>query len=380
MQKLFLTIGLVAIVQLPLFAQNDEPVPAPGDLVLKLETEGGEQHFHLGELIPVKYSYSAKTPGRYIWLSQSGKLVGGRPLEVSCSPSAEGVSTHLESVDAITFGQMLDAPCGGGMGAGSSGACADCDGEQSLTASALSFGVVPLNLYVRFRTPGTYVCTASSADVTATSGDEKVRAALLAKSNPISLTIINDPAWAHSAAIEYGDAYEKLCRGKDVVEHRFLECSEVARRITYLDTTDSLATEVKWFDGRSHGWDNGFWEAIQHSSQPQEALRLMTSRMQEPDFQATASVIEWLAISELRMEVPEAFRSDTPEINHAKAVETLRKYIQLLGGSLSRKDPGVLPESIKSYRTFAEQEYCEQQSLISKEEQKQTLAGLSVEP
>jgi len=111
--------------------------------------------------------------------------------------------------------------------------------------------------------------------------------------------------------------------------------SDVARRITYLDTADSLAVEVKWFDGRNHGWENEFWNAIQHSSEPQEALRLITSRMQESDFQASTSVLEWLASLELRLEVPEAFQSSTPASYHAQAVEMLRKYVRLLGNSLS---------------------------------------------
>ena len=245
-----------------------------------------------------------------------------------------------------------------------------------LTETALTFGVVPLNTYVRFRMPGTYACEASSADITTASRDEKIRPALLVNSNPILLTIVNDPGWAHSAALAYAGVYEKLCRGDDVAEHRFLQCSDVARRITYLDTADSLATEVKWLDGRNHGWENGFWDAIQHSSNPEEALRLMAARMQEPDFEISTGVLEWLASSELRMEVPDAFQSGTPATYHAQAVEKLRKYVRLLGGSLSQKDSTVLSESVKTYRTFAEQQYCEPQSLIPRKEQNQVLTGI----
>jgi hypothetical protein len=239
-----------------------------------------------------------------------------------------------------------------------------------LKAAALTFGVVPLNIYVRFRTPGTYTCEASSAAVTATSHDERVRPALLVKSKPIVLSIVDDPAWAHSAATAYEDAYDKLCRGDDVVERHLLQCFDVAQRITYLDTNDSLAIEVKMFDGRDHGWGTGFWDAIQHSSHQQEALGRIADRMQEPDFQVSTGVLEWLASSELRMEVPEAFQSGTPASYHAQAVEKLRKYVRLLGGSLFKKIASVRPESAKTYRFFAEQKYCERQSLISKEEQK----------
>ena len=63
MQELFLATGVVLIVLLSSFAQNVKPVSAAGDAVLKLETEGDEHLFFLGELIPVKLSYSAGTPG-----------------------------------------------------------------------------------------------------------------------------------------------------------------------------------------------------------------------------------------------------------------------------------------------------------------------------
>jgi len=379
MQKLFLTTGVVLIFLLSSFGQSSQPVSAPADVLLKLGTEGDGQQFHLGELIPVTFSYTAKVPGTYIWVGQSRKLVRGQSLAISCSPSTERVSTPPSSPDEVTFGQMLNVPCGG-VGGGIGGGCGDCDGEYPLNATALTFGVVPLNTYVRFRTPGNYTCEASSVDITTAPRDEKIRPALLVKSNPLLLTIVNDPGWAQSAAVSYAGAYEKLCRGDDVAENRFLQCSDVARRITYLDTADSLATEVKWFDGRNHGWENGFWDAIQHSSQPEEALRLMAARIQEPDFEVSTGVLEWLAGSELRMEVPNAFQSDTPATYHAQALEKLRKYVRLLGGSLSQKDPNVLSETVKTYRTVAEQKYCEPKSLISRDEQNQALAGVGIRP
>jgi hypothetical protein len=376
MQKLFPTAGVVLIAVL-LCAQSVSPLPGPADVTLELGTEGAGHQFHLGELIPIKFSYRAQTPGKYFWVSQSSKLAGGRSLEISCSPSAERVGMPLSSVDAVSFDQMLNAPCGG-VGGGFSGGCGDCDWEQPLTDTALSFGVVPLNTYIRFRTPGTYTCEASSAEVTEAPRDEKIRPALLVKSNRIVLTIINDPVWAHSASIANADAYERLCRADDVTEHRSLQCFDVARRIMYLDTLDSLATEVKWYDGKNHGWENGFWEAIQHSSQPEEPLRLMALRMQDPDFQVSTSVLEWLATSELRMEVPDAFQSRAPAAYHSQAVEKLRKYVRLLGSSLSTKDSTALAESVKTYRNFAEQKYCERQSLVSTNEVNQVLASLDI--
>jgi len=265
---------------------------------------------------------------------------------------------------------MLVAPCGSvGVGPGFS-SCTDCWAEQPLTENALNIGTVPLNKYVRFRTAGTYTCEASAADVTAAPRDDKYRPALLLTSNAIVLTIVNDPVWARTAASTYGGAYGKLCRG----EHFSIQCSDIAERLTYLDTADSLAEEVKWFNNGYQGWDNDFWAAIQHSSQPREALRLMTSRMQESDFQVSDEIIEWLASTELRIEVPDAFRGD-PATYHDEAVELLRKYVRLLGSTLSKKDPIVLRESVKTYQNLAEQRYCGE-ALIQSDEQNSILVDL----
>jgi len=368
-------LALVPLLLLPSFAQGvGGPALALDDVVFRLDAEGGPQ-FHLGEFVPINYSYAANPPRKYFWVADYAHLQGGHSLEISCSPAAELVRRRPSRRGKLTLDEMLTAPCGGigGVGFGSGGACLDCTGDVPLGPSPLTFGIVPLNTYVRFRTQGTYTCRASSGEITATSRDAKIRPALLVRSNPIVLSIVEDSAWAHSAEAEYANAYSKLCRGDDVVEHRFLQCSEIAQRITYLDTTDSLATEVHMFDGRNHGWDNGFWGAIRESSYPQEALRLMTLRVQEPDFKVSSDAVEWLASLELTIEVPDAFQEDKPATYHAQAVEKLRKYVRLLGNSLSKKDRAVVQESANTYRMFAERQYCETESLISKEERTRVL-------
>ena len=99
------------------------------------------------------------------------------------------------------------------------------------------------------------------------------------------------------------------------------------------------------------------------------ALCLMTARIQEQDFKVSTGIVEWLASSELRREMPNAFQGGTPATYHAQAVEKLRKYVRLLGGSLTQKDSTVLSESVRTHSNFAEREYCERQSLIPREEQ-----------
>ena len=377
MHKLFFSLGVFLILPHSSYAQNLQPQAAPSDVTLNFDIVGTNRVFHLGEVIPIKYSYTATAPDRYIWLDQSNKLEGGHPLEISCSPPTGKGNSRPADSDGVAFEQILYASCAGvGYGGGIGGGCTDCVRERSLTPAPLSFGVFPLNKWVRFRKAGAYTCEASSADVTTASASQEFRRALLLRSKPVVLTIVRDPAWAHSAAVSYGDQYQKLCLGANVPGHRFLQCSDVARQITYLDTADSLAIEVKWFDGRNHGWDNGFWDAIRHSSQPQLPLQLMTSRMQDPDFQVSTTTIEWLASADLRLQAPDAFEDGAAATYQPLALRSLDRYVRLLGSSLSIKDEAVLPESVKTYRYFAGQEYCEGEPLVPTQEQNQVLRNI----
>lgn len=106
----------------------------------------------------------------------------------------------------------------------------------------------------------------------------------------------------------------------------------------------------------------------------------MAARIQEPDFEVSAGVLEWLASTELWMDVPDAFQSGASATYHAQALEKLRRYVRLLGSSFSQKDSNVLSDSVKTYRTFAEQKYCEPHSLISREEQNRVLASEGIRP
>ncbi len=142
MKKTVLAAAVVFTLVPSSYAQRVEPVPAPADVALELRTEGGEHQFHLGELIPIKFSYSANGPGRYIWAGNGSKLAGGHSLEIACSPAAERVTPYSTSPDDVAFGQILNAGCGG-VGFGGGGGCGDCDGEQPLTTAALTFRDCP---------------------------------------------------------------------------------------------------------------------------------------------------------------------------------------------------------------------------------------------
>jgi hypothetical protein len=371
--RLFSANALVLALTLTSVAQSPKPLPAGPDVTLTFTTEDNQHQFHLGELIPITFSYRAGSPGKYILVSLSNKLVGGRGIEVSCVPSAEQAErTHLGINDDI-FEQMLYTCVGHGGGIG--GGCADCDSEQPLTDSPIEFGSQVLNTYVRFRTAGRYSCVASSADLTTASAQEKIRPALLIESSPLELNVVDDPAWSHSAVETYTAAYKKLCRGNDVTaEHIPFQCGDLSARITYLDTLESLSAEVSLLDGRTRSWDSGFWQAIQDSSFPGAAVQLLTKRIQDSDFQVSPEILQWLAVTDLRMDLPTAFDSSDPTAYHSQAVEKMRKFVQLLGNSMRNKNSAVLPESRKTFLSMAEQSYCEENPLISREERQQMLA------
>ena len=85
-----------------------DALPAPADVTLTLSTEGDRHEFHLGELIPVKFSYSAAVPGKYVWVSQNTRLTGGHGLDFACSPFAEGARpTPFVFGANDKFGEML---------------------------------------------------------------------------------------------------------------------------------------------------------------------------------------------------------------------------------------------------------------------------------
>ena len=386
MQKLLLTAIVTFFSCFSSFAQNIEPVPAPADVLLNFTTENDRHQFHLGEFIPITYSYAATTPGKYAWVVSSSKIVGSRGLQVTCSPAADPprLPPWLAQADRAAkdkFDEMLNPLCPGagrGMGGSAGGVFGCCDGEggMPLGNTPLGFGVLPLNLYVRFRSPGRYSCVASSAEVTTASSKEEPRQALLVKSKPLDLEIVDDPTWSRSAAATYAIAYDKSCRGNDLPERNFLQCSNTSQQITYLDTADSLAVEVKFFDGKNHGWDNGFWDAILHTSYPVNAVRLMTARIQDPAVEVSTSTLEWLASAALRLDLPEAFETSSPAKYHAQAVEKMRKFVRSLGSSLSAKESGVLPESVKTYSFFADQKNCEGHPLVPKQERDRVLTDL----
>jgi hypothetical protein len=122
--------GILAITALSASAQvADRPLAAPDGISLQFKTEGDLHQYHLGEFIPVAYSYTARVPG-YLYVVNSKRLSGGQSIEVSCSPPVENTRRQRQTGQYYeAFEKMLVAGCDGvGMGGGVGGGCGDCDG------------------------------------------------------------------------------------------------------------------------------------------------------------------------------------------------------------------------------------------------------------
>ncbi len=364
-------------------AQSPQPNMAPNEVNLSIGTADKRVHFFLGEPIALEVSYSAASR-RYLYVSNPKKLVGGRSLQIECAPPVESVFDTARTRDAqgSRFQQMLiDPVCmGAGIGGSIGGACGDgdCDWEQPLGNSPLRFGSGNLNQYLRFRSSGTYSCRATSAQITTAPKDESDRPALSLQSNLLTITLTDDPAWARAEALALGATYKTDCRDVGAQDKRLRHCADLATKLTYLDSPDALAVKVRFFDGINHGWDNGFWDSISNTSYPDQAVKLMSGRIQAPDVAVSSSVLFWLAASAMKSANPDAFQPGAvPGLYYAQATEHLREFVRLVGTSLASKNADTLPESLKTYQGLADRLSCNGETLIPDGERKAVLDAIT---
>ncbi|HET9743601.1 MAG TPA: hypothetical protein VFQ00_12685 [Terriglobales bacterium] len=351
-------------------AQAPEPIPAPDDILFQFQTQSGQTRFHLGETIPVTFTFSSSSQGQYVFTDCGA---WHRPMNISCSPATDIPIRSLAHPEFNEFERML-SPC---LGPGWSDGYYGCAEPIPLGVTPVRFPA-PLSRYVRFSAPGRYACVATSTQVGKIAGGNS-GPPLMTKSEPLTFEIVDDPNWSHAAAEAYDQTYAKFCRTDDLKEAQQQRCFDIADRIANLDTIESLATEIKYFDGKQHSWDNGFWTAILATSYPTDGLRLLSERMQAADFQVSAETVKLLAIWDLKAQTPDAFSGAAPALYHEQAVAVLRRYVRLFGRSLRRKKADNLGFSANTYHEIANQQQCGSEPLISQEEQEQTLsaAGLT---
>jgi hypothetical protein len=94
----------------------------------------------------------------------------------------------------------------------------------------------------------------------------------------------------------------------------------------------------------------------------------MSQRIQDADFDVSSSTLEVLAAWAFMQDTPHAIDSDQSSVYHAGALDSLRKYVRLLGNSLPKKDARAREGSVNTYLNFESQDYCEGQPLIPADE------------
>lgn len=361
-------------------AQNATPIPAlaPDTVTLQLTTEDQRNQYHLGEVIKLRLLYSGLLANRDLWVNMDPEFVrvGGGAIQVNCDPppptrARTGSLKHLRNFESMVLGSCSDAKFNlhiqyGGVLSGI---------VSYPIQDSVPFGPVPITDYVRLGSPGKYTCHVTSIQLTSR-GQDKVH--FLLKSNSLELTIVDHPEWAHQAALNYGEAFEKSClaeRNGDRNSDRLRKCSDLVRRITTLDTLESLELETKYWDGRSDEWDVAFVNAISATSHPREALQLMTKRIQDPDVRVYAYDLVKLAMGSLDMESPGALENGDPAQYHSQAVDKLREYVRLFGSNLAKKHPDVWDFDMGAYRDLAEGKDCSGATLIPSEERDQVISA-----
>ena len=94
-------------------------------------------------------------------------------------------------------------------------------------------------------------------------------------------------------------------------------------------------------------------------------MELITGRIQDPDVAVSDSVLLWLAASAMKSGNPDAFQPGAAAgVYHAQATEQLRKYVRLVGASLTSKNAGALPDSLNTYQRLAVRQSCNGDPLI----------------
>jgi len=358
-------------------AQPIEPLPQPADLKLLLQTDDGRTEFHLGELIKLKIGYASPSAGRYLFESTVLSRSGMRSATIECTPK-DKVIDRLEVTGVVSAWQMFYSGPGCGVGFGSGGGigCADCDGETPITEKPEWWIHILLNQRKQFSQPGRYICRADSADVRLASTSRENPYIFELKSVPVELNIVKDFAWSKQTLdASVTDWQRRACY---LGTENFVNCSEDAEVIRFLNTDDSLRAAASLYPG-PEGWGakDDFFKAFMENPNRKLALELLRNRSLDPDVivnDQLAGIIVGMAI---QVDSPSAFEPGSdPAVFHERSLSLLNTYLQDLGASLPKKTAKALIASRETYERMAGGMYCNAEPLVADSEVQAVLAAV----
>lgn len=310
-------------------AQWPEETPAPPvdpKIDFKVSVVGKRNEFHIGEIIPIKLSFSSRLKKRRYQVNQASYDRSGRmnyerfsitPAEGALDPMAEYFANGLFM--------------GGGL-----------TNHEFLKPKAWTINL-DLNEWVRFTKPGEYKLTVTSTRVKVVDSSKPYGTApVAAVSNEVTLKILpRDPQWEKRA---YEEAVATLSNPSAATEDTLgrsqrLRALEILRFLGTEDATRELANQL-----RSEAWSRGdFVCYIGLVTSPHRAVGLeaLKERLVEPDRPIDDSIIDTL----VRLE-----RGNSQDEAASKASE--RKVLEELARALPAKRGAAVPVSLYSLLNY----------------------------
>jgi hypothetical protein len=383
-----LAFSLLIVFSFPAFSQSAslDTIPRqPSDLHLVLTTKDGRTQFHLGEIIELELAYSSDVPGKYLLLSLPQKIKG-HPARTIISTSQNVIDRFKDSGNRSAYA-ILHVNCEFGTGGGIGGGCADCDGVWQLGASPIRF---PYSLTDQFQITeaGRISLHAEAASVIVAPLDLETSQPIPATSNTLEITIVDDPLWAHMRLEEAASAFETAHSkytgaGWDLTPEEGMPLEQRGRRwdleyqmqkateaMRVLDTEESLAEVVKLYDGSVQNPDyyhHVLWRAIIQSKHQALAVKLLAARITDSDFALTLEMLDQLTAMGLEVQAPGSTHSDDKESlrsYYPAARKLLEDYVLDVGRSLQEKHAGALESSLRAFKKYAKEDFCDGQPLI----------------
>jgi hypothetical protein len=378
---------LLIVLCCPAFPQSVSPDASnqPSDLHLVLTTKDGRTQFRLGEIIELDLAYSSDVPGKYLLLSLPAKIKGHSARTI-VAPSERVIDRFKDQGYRSVFA-IMHVNCGWGSGGGIGSGCGDCDNAWPLNAIPIRF---PYSLTNQFQITeaGRISVKAEAASVVVVPLHLETSRPISVTSNTLEITIVDDPSWAHArleqAMADFKTAHSKYTgAGWDMIPEEGMPLKQWGKRwdlqaqmqkaaevMRGLDTKESLAEAVKLYDGIPQYPDyykHVVWSAIIQSKHQELAVKLLATRIVDPDFAVTPELLDQLTAMALEVQFPGSLASEDAGSRrryYPAARKLLQDYVLDLGKSLEEKRPGALESSLQAFKRLAREDFCDGQPLV----------------
>jgi len=307
----------------------------PAGVELHLSLEGGRKTFHMGEPIPITYSFTSSKRGAYQLIKWNTQFFD----TFTCDPAASVAESDADLFKSNVFNINGYAP------------------------APVTLGIYPtkevklLNSYCRFISPGHY-------RIYATCGRVTTRSAAMGQSNkPASVTsdileldiAPDDPAWDNAQL----DTLRKNLHSSDEAVQ-----ANAQRDLAFLGTNDAVTETLKQLNG-SPLYANRIIDSLFEARDRKFVIDSLKNALVDPNFAVTDNLIDALARLDITMRHPLLHPSAGPD--HAYTVEAIEReklifrerptvlavYCKILQDAIERKTGRAKAMSIVTLLTNA---------------------------